>query len=334
MKNLRRRRRAGKWPLKNNRVAPSFPSNMLENREYMRGQPGESGLRRYSVTFIILAVNAAVYVLQWMLSATRAGSSLDHYLGLSLDGLRHGYVWQLLTFQFLHGGLLHLLLNSLGIYAFGPMLEQTLGRGRFLRLYLLSGVIGGLVHVLGSLILPRYFGVIVDPLGIAHYVPVVGASAGVFGLIAAFATLWPRQELTVYLFFVFPVTVTARVLFGVSAGIGVLGVFLAGGNVAHGAHLGGMLTGFLFVRFMHKLPSLDFEVPLRWRFPLKPVGGKEERKARPASPGHTAKTQGPDEFISTEVDPILDKISAHGIQSLTERERKILAAAQKKMSHR
>ena len=173
---------------------------------------------------------------------------MDHYLGLSLDGLRHGYLWQLLSFQFLHGGVFHLLINSWGIYVFGPVVEQAVGRGRFLWLYLLSGLFGGVVHVLGSLVFPSHFGALVAG-NQTVYIPVVGASAGLFGLIAAFATLYPRQELTVYLFFVFPVTVTARVLLGVSAGIGLLGVLLAGDNVAHGAHLGGMVMGFAFVRY-------------------------------------------------------------------------------------
>ena len=222
---------------------------MLEHQHH--GQSGQARLRplHFSLTNTLLIVNVVVFLAQEFLQTTHARVSIDRYLALSLDGLRQGYVWQLLSFQFLHGGFFHLLINSWGIYVFGPPVEQSVGRGRFLWLYLLSGVFGGLVYVLGSFVFPSHFGAIT--LGSTTvYSPVVGASAGLFGLIAAFATLYPRQELTVYLFFVFPVTVTARVLVGVSAGIGVLGVFLAGDNVAHGAHLGGMLMGFAFVRYM------------------------------------------------------------------------------------
>ncbi len=209
---------------------------------------------RFSVTNTLLIANGLVYLVRAYVKAKYPALPMDHYLGLSLDGVRHGYLWQLLSFQFLHGGLFHLLLNSWGIYVFGPPVEYALGRSRFLWLYLLSGTFGGIVHVVGGLVLPSHFGVVT----VGHTttcIPVVGASAGLFGLIAAFATLFPRQELTVYLFFVYPVTVTARVLLGVSAGIGLLGVFLAGDDVAHGAHLGGMVAGLAFARRAAKSPE-------------------------------------------------------------------------------
>lgn len=307
---------------------------MLENRDYMRRAPEYPDLRGFSLTITLLIFNVGVFAVQAILQAMHSPFSIDRYLGLSLDGLRHGYIWQLLTFQFLHGGILHLLLNSWGIYVFGPVVEQAVGRGRFLRLYLLSGIFGGLVHVLGSLVFPSHFGAAVVG-NQTFYSPVVGASAGLYGLIAAFATLFPKQELTVYLFFVLPVTVTAQVLLGVSAGIGVLGLLLAGDNVAHGAHLGGMLMGFVFVRFMMQIRWPEFKLPMRLRSKRELVS-ISAYKSRVASPRKIQDSENlpPGEFISKEVDPILDKISAHGIQSLTERERKILADAQKKMAKR
>lgn len=221
---------------------------MLEKRDHGRGDPGASRPPRFSLTNLLLIVNVVVFLGQTYVKAKHPAFPMDRYLGLSLDGLRHGYLWQLLSFQCLHGGIFHLLINSWGIYVFGPPVEHAVGRGRFLWLYLLSGLFGGVVHVLGSLVFPIQFGNITVGSATA-FNPVVGASAGLFGLIAAFATLFPRQELTVYLFFIFPVTVTARVLLGVSAGIGLLGVFLAGDNVAHGAHLGGMLMGLVLARY-------------------------------------------------------------------------------------
>lgn len=219
---------------------------MLEDREYMR-RPNYGMSRWRSVTVTLLIINVAVFIGQTLLGRAIPWDDF----ALSYAGLRRGYVWQLLTFQFLHGGLLHLLLNSIGIFTFGLAVEQFLGAKRFLQLYFLSGALGGLVHVLGSLIWPTHFGVIVQG-DFRLYIPVVGASAGLFGLIAAFATMFPERNLTVFLFFVLPVTVSAKVLLAVSAGLSILGVMIDKSNVAHGAHAGGMLGGWLVLRFYEK----------------------------------------------------------------------------------
>jgi len=278
---------------------------MLEDREYMR-EPSDYGANRWrTATAILLIINVAVFVLENL--APRLIPS--NYLGLSWDGLRHGYVWQLLTFQFLHASLLHLVLNSLGVFSFGFAVEQFLGRKRFLQLYLISGVLGGLVHVLGGLVWPSHFGVIVDSFG-KFYVPMVGASAGLFGLIAAFALMFPERDLTVYLFFVLPVTVSAKVLLGVSIGISILGVMIDKSNVAHGAHAGGILGGWLMLRFFARRATRQVE--------LETV---EE----------SAPVKSETEFLNKEVDAILEKISQKGIQSLTAAERRTLEAARKKM---
>ena len=141
------------------------------------------------------------------------------------------------------------MLNCWGIYVFGHAVEEALGRKRMLEFYLVSGAVGGGVQVLGSLLFPAHFGV-VTMHGVTIYGPVVGASAGMFGLIAALATLYPEEDLKVLLLFVFPVTVSLRVLAGVFAGISVLGILIANDHVAHGAHLGGMLAGFAYARFI------------------------------------------------------------------------------------
>jgi len=207
----------------------------------------KSALGRWPVTNTLLFANVSAFVLQGLARKLFPGFPLEHYLALSLPGLREGFLWQLLTFQFLHGGILHLVLNCWGIYVFGHAVEQALGRRRMLKVYLLSGALGGGVHVLGSLLFPSHFGVI-TAFGVASYVPVVGSSAGLFGLMAVVATLHPTQDLKVLLFFVFPITVSARVLLGVCAGISVLGILLTRSNVAHGAHLGGIIAGFLYAR--------------------------------------------------------------------------------------
>src|SRR6478736_1005068 len=208
---------------------------MLEDRDYMRA-PDYGPSRWRTATAVILILNVVVFLIEQLAPRLIPSS----YLGLSWDGLRHGYVWQLLTFQFMHANLLHIILNSLGVFSFGFAVEQLLGTKRFLWLYLLSGVIGGLVHVLGGLVWPSHFGVLIDAAGNHFYVPMVGASAGLFGLIAAFALMFPERDLTVLLFFVFPITVSARVLLWVSLGVSIVGILIDTSRVAHGAHAGGI----------------------------------------------------------------------------------------------
>ena len=122
-------------------------------------------------------------------------------LMLSLNGLRSGKVYELITFQFLHGGLWHLLGNMIGLYFFGRAVEALLGSRGMLTLYLVSGTVGGLLQV-GLACLPKY-----------PDASVVGASAGVFGLIAAFAVNAPDDPITLLLFFILPVTFPAKVPF-------------------------------------------------------------------------------------------------------------------------
>lgn len=294
---------------------------MLEDRDYMR-QPSFEPRRQ--VTIILLLVNAVVFLIQSLAEITQPDFPLNHYFALSLDGLKAGYVWQLFTFQFMHGGLLHLILNSWGIYVFGRAVEDAIGGARWLQLYLASGVAGGLVQMACGLALPKIFG----------DAGVVGASAGLFGLIGAFATLFPHQRLTLLVFFVLPLTLTARALVIVSAVFAVLGIVLNRDNVAHAAHLGGMVAGLFFVRLMMEGRWPTMRKPIRRVAPREFVSvAAKKLQGWNVAPTSEAELP-PEEFISRAVDPILDKISAHGIQSLTERERKILEAARKKMEKR
>jgi membrane associated rhomboid family serine protease len=290
---------------------------MIESRDYMREPEYRPNANRWrSATGILLIVNVVVFIGQVLMARFAKDVPVDDYLGLSIAGLVKGYVWQFLTFQFLHGSVLHLLLNSLGLFTFGYAVEQFLGVKRFWQLYLISGVIGGFVHCLGGLIWPTHFGVAVDVFHRLHYTPMVGASAGLFGLIAAFALMFPERDLTILLFFVFPVTVSAKVLLGVSAGVSILGVLIDKGNVAHGAHAGGMLGGWLMLRFFARRPI--YETP-----------NADEKRI---SPTKAARME--TEFLNKEVDTILDKISKKGIHSLTDAERNTLETARKKLEKR
>lgn len=144
----------------------------------------------------------------------------------------------------MHAGWIHLLLNCWMIFVFGPPLEATLGKVRLATLYLLSGIAGGALQVFASILSPAHFG--------GPDSGVVGASAGVFGLIAAFTSLFPDVRMTLLLFFVIPVRMTANRMLTVAAVITVLGIiypnWLLGAHVAHAAHLGGLIAGLIVVR--------------------------------------------------------------------------------------
>ena len=294
---------------------------MLDDRYYMRrptfGSP-------WSATVVLVAVNVVAFILQSVLSGFSSFPT-NRFFALSVDGLRHGFVWQLLTYQLMHGGLIHLLLNCWAIYVFGREVEDTLGRQKFLALYFSSGVIGGLFQALGGLLLRGHFAE-----------SVVGASAGAFGLVAAFATLYPERPLMLLIFFIIPVNMRSKFLLLFSALLALFGIIFPLDNIAHAAHLGGMLTGIVFVRYA---------VHWHWRWPRlrrtrnqppRPLVKVPRQTSAPWSQnqGALGEDMPPAEFLSKAVDPILDKISAHGIQSLTERERRILQAARDKMAKR
>ena len=310
---------------------------MLDDRPYMR-TPYRPG---WSMTTILCVTLIGCFLAQQVLEGWtsndgwRGDKWLMDYLALSTDGLSHWKIYQLITFQFLHGGWLHLLGNLIGLYFFGRAVESILGGKEMLKLYLLSGTIGGLLQVALQLVLNR----------INSGYPssgVVGASAGVFGLIAAFAIHAPDNPITMLFLFVLPVTFPAKALLIIEGAISILGVlspFLHiswfAGNVAHGAHLGGMLTGMAWM-YWSMTPHRSFEFWQAFsarRAPKWGAAGPSPKRAL-RNTSKKAEELPPGEFISQEVDPILEKISAHGIHSLTERERQILEAARSKMARR
>jgi membrane associated rhomboid family serine protease len=194
-----------------------------------------------SVTVLLIFVNVAAFVAQNVADFLKLPPF--NSFALSMAGLRQGHFWQLITFQFLHlpladGGIFHLLGDVFVIYVFGRILEQSIGKSGFLALYLLSGMVGGLLQMAGVVFFPARFGL-----------AVVGASAGACGLVAAFATLLPRRPLS--LFFL-PFRFQARTLLWLAVMASLAGLFLPGRGigVAHASHLGGLLTGILFARWI------------------------------------------------------------------------------------
>jgi membrane associated rhomboid family serine protease len=293
---------------------------MLEDRDYMR-QPEFEEHRwrpnfrlRWSWTLALVVIYVVVLLAE--LATARFFPEqrfFFSYLALSRAGIEHGYVWQLVTYQFMHAGWLHLFFNCWAIYIFGSELEQLLGARRFLALMFSGGIVGGVFQVLTAMAWPSLF----DG-------PVVGASACAFGLVAAFAMIFPERELTMLIFFIIPVRLRARTLLIFCAVLALMGIIFPWDNVANAAHLGGMAMGWFYVKKILKNPALigatdeNHFVPPRL---VKPKPAPVEEKSA-------------DEFLESEVDPILDKISAHGIQSLSGRERAVLEKARAKIVKR
>ncbi len=209
---------------------------------------------------------------------------------LSVEGVINGKWWQFVTYAMLHGTFLHLFLNMLGLFFLGPELERHMGTGRFLLMFAFCSVLGGL----------GWF-VLTYPVEGAC----VGASGGIFGLIGAFAALFPHRQITLLVFFVLPVTMPAwlmAVLFGLMQLAYLLNPGASG--IAYSAHLAGGIAGYLFVKVMFR---------------------KRNRQL------HTMRSMfAADSPSSEQIDTILDKVTREGIHTLTPREREQLQKASRR----
>jgi membrane associated rhomboid family serine protease len=215
-----------------------------------------------AVKFLLIA-NTAVFVLQ-----TAVGMGLDYrleiYFGLvPALVLQEFYLWQLFTYQFLHGGLLHLLFNMLAVWMFGCDLEGRWGSSFFLRYYFVSVIGGG---ILNTIFVPGQLG------------PSIGASAGVYGILLAYGLIYPNR--IVYFYFLFPIKMKYFVM--IIGGIALYSSLTAGqSGIAHLAHLGGMVFGYIYLRGFNPWESyknyLDRRrlTRLKRRFKIVP-GGKDD----------------------------------------------------------
>jgi len=291
---------------------------MLEDRSYMREEPMRPV---WSMTAILIAANIGVFILQ-EINKVYVGFPVNQYLALSKGGLKSFYLWQVITFQFLHGGFTHLLFNMICLYFFGRFAEERLGRINLLKIYLYSGIAGGLLQTLLGFVSPHFAR------------PVVGASAGVYGLIAAFSLLEPHGIIRIW----FIIPVRAIWFMYIAGGISLFYILVpAETGIAHAAHLGGLLGGAAFIRWDDLRERFFGNRPRVERYqPRSQLIRVPAAKRSPWGSRHKEQSEEmtPTEFISREVDPILDKISAHGVQSLTPKERQILEAARSKMRKR
>jgi len=252
----------------------------------------------------LLAANGAVFLLQ--LTVFTSPWLVETFGFAAADVLRRP--WSLVTYAFLHGSVLHLLGNMLGLFVFGPPVEQRHGGWMFLRLYTLAALGGPLLSLLF--------------LPLAGDALVIGASAAVFGVMLAFVLAWPDAPVFV---FPFPVPLKARwLVIGLAALSLLFGLTGAQRGVAHFAHLGGFLAAWLYLRgaarYAQPRPGRPAE-----RAPavlVRPAGADTARQTR--APHNSPPAHSADAAVRAEVDRVLDKISEHGLESLTPEERRFL----------
>ncbi|MBX2852511.1 MAG: rhomboid family intramembrane serine protease [Phycisphaeraceae bacterium] len=273
------------------------------------------GVGRRSITFWLLVINISVFVLDGILFRAGVVVGIQTPYGVLPVGPLEGFgyfsagttifglqAWRLLTFQFLHGGIGHLLGNMIGLFFFGPMVEQYWGSKRFLAFYLLCGFSG----VLGYLALWGS-GLVVSQT----WVPLVGASAGIFGILVSAAVIAPNTRVLFMLLFPIPLKVLIWVIIGIAAYTVVAQGNQPGANAGgEAAHLGGALLGFIFMKKAGLLNWADRLSPEAIRDGYNK--GRHEKKVKK------------EQATRQEVDRILAKVSEKGLQSLTSREKKIL----------
>ncbi|MDQ3949974.1 MAG: rhomboid family intramembrane serine protease [Gemmatimonadota bacterium] len=238
----------------------------------------------------LLAANALMYL------ASQVYPVLFYQL-LLIPAMIPTRPWTLITYMFLHGGLAHILFNMIALYFFGSRVELRLGSRHFILLYLISGITGGLLSLVFT---PRAY--------------IIGASGAVFGVSFAFAYFWPRDR--IYIWGVLPIE--ARWLVILTAGIAIFGGFTgAQGGVAHFAHLGGYVGAWFYL----------------WWITRRATAGRRAWQAKVSAPAGTVDSRRLATIDLTRVHPvnrdevnrILDKINASGLDSLTGEERTFLS---------
>jgi membrane associated rhomboid family serine protease len=252
-----------------------------------------------AVKYLLLA-NVGVFFLEFLW-----GSELINLFGLTPALVKKGFVWQLFTYMFLHGGFFHILFNMFALWMFGCEIERSWGTKEFLKYYFITGVGAGFF---------TFF------LSFNSRIPTIGASGAIFGILVAFAMMFPDRP--IYLYFLFPVKAKYLVIF-----FAVIEFFASfrhtSDGIGHFAHLGGMIIGYIYIKSDWRISSffrssryLDYLKNLGYRHRMKSINKKREREQQ----------------LSEKVDDILDKINRVGFDHLTKEEKKTLEEASQLLS--
>jgi len=251
--------------------------------------------RRQTLLLILLGANVGFFVAQLFVEWWEPGF-VRAYLGITDQGVREAYAWQFVTAPLLHIGPWHLLANLLVLYFLGGDLESILGRRHFFYLYCAGAIAGELGHLF---LMPSES-------------VLFAASGGIAAVVFAYATILPELELTGSMFFILPFRVKAKHVAYATLGLAVLLLVIdRAGVVAHSAWLGGCAAGWLYAHL------LGFGQPSFLQRFVRQNRQEAQRYERMSL----------EQLMREEMDPLLEKISVHGLGGLTRRERRCLLKA-------
>ncbi len=270
----------------------------------------------------LIIANVAVFLLQ------NTVPGFDRWITFVPDNVMRT-PWTVFTYMFAHGNFMHLLFNMIGLFFFGPPLEARWGSAEFVKYYIICGLGGAALSFL-----------------FVHS-PIIGASAAIYGIMLAFAMNWPDAPIYIWGIFPVPAKYLVGVFFLMSLYSGIMG---RADGVAHLAHVGGVVAGFIYLKLDHRGGGLFMRarrMVTRSRMNVSPGGGGvggdsggSVAAEPPGAVGHMRPTvtrasgsgpgMGREEQLLTELDEVLDKISTHGMNSLTNAERKLLDEASRR----
>lgn len=248
-----------------------------------------------AVKYLII-FNTSFFIVQQVLK-------IDWYniLGLSPASVFKGWIWQPVTYLFIHGNFLHLLFNMLFLWMFGVELERIWGTREFIKYYFLTGIGAGICIAL---------------IKFGSMIPTIGASGAVLAVILAFGLTFP--EMTLYLYFIIPIKAKYFVLLALAFEF-FFTLYPSGDTVSHLAHLGGMVIGMIYLR-------RDRWLTIGARWMRRQMDRRQVLKQR--------RLQQEEQRIQAEVDILLDKINRIGLNNLTKEERKRLDEASRYLRER
>ena len=240
----------------------------------------------------LLMANGIVFLLQM----TMPGVIENLFAFVPAEAIRHP--WTIMTYMFVHGGFGHILFNMLSLFFFGPRVESRLGGRRFVVMYFVSGMAGALLSV--------FF---------APNAAIIGASGAVFGVMLGFATFWPRDQILIW--GILPVEARVMVIAMTVMAV-VFGFTGAQAGVAHFAHLGGFVGGWICLRVFERRSDVK-----KWQAKVAPTAPRESSETT-LNRWRRIRRENLHEVNRAELDRILDKISNTGMSSLSASDKEFL----------